>query len=131
MWLYYKQRESKSQTPTKIKTFYSLQINMELSQKFKLSVTLWAIILFIIMISVPIICCYLYTLVITNNYLKICSLLKGVKKNNEFKLKETSNKKKLGGLINKELLSLLNNSWTIPLPSSYTGLTFLLSGEVI
>ena len=68
-----------------------------------------SIILFIIMISVPIICCYLYTLVITNNYLKICSLLKGVKKNNKFKLKETSNKKKLGGLINKELLSLLNN----------------------
>ena len=33
------------------KTFYSLQITMELtlSQKFKLSITLWAIILFIVM----------------------------------------------------------------------------------
>lgn len=68
-----------------------------------------SILLFVIMIFIPIICCYLYSLIITNNYLKICSLLKGVKKNNKFDLKKIKNRKKLGGLTNKELVSLLKN----------------------
>ena len=68
-----------------------------------------SILLFLIMITIPCLCCYLYTLVISNNYLKICSLLKGVKTNSEFKLKKTKNFGKLGGLIRKEFINLFKN----------------------
>ena len=64
---------------------------------------------FLTMLIVPIACTYLYTLIITNNYLKICSLLKGVKTNSKFEYKKTNNMKKLGGLIKKEFTNLFKN----------------------
>ncbi len=68
-----------------------------------------SILLFIIMLIVPIVCSYIYTLVISNNYLRICSLLKGVKTDNSFDLKKCSNLKKTGGLFRKEIISLFKN----------------------
>ena len=83
-----------------------------------------SIILFLIMLAIPVLCCYLYTLVISNNYLRICSLLKGVKTNSEFKLKKTKNFGKLGGLIRKEFINLFKNK---PYFSGTFGLTFSLT----
>ena len=65
-----------------------------------------SILLFIIMLVIPIVICYLYSLIISNNYLRICSLLKGVKTDNKFKLKKVSNLGKLGGLFRKEIKSI-------------------------
>ena len=68
-----------------------------------------SILLFVVMILIPIVCCYLYTLVISNNYLKICTLLKGVKTDNSFELKKTINMKIIGGLLRKEFKLLFKN----------------------
>ena len=68
-----------------------------------------SVLLFIVMIVIPILCCYLYTFVISNNYLKICSLLKGVKKEKEFNLKKSSNLGKILGMFRKEVISLFKN----------------------
>lgn len=64
---------------------------------------------FIVMLIVPVSCTYLYTLIITNYYLKICSMLKGVKTKNEFVYKKTNNMNKIGGLIRKEFINLFKN----------------------
>lgn len=68
-----------------------------------------SIIWFIGLIFIPILVIYIYQLFISNNYLRICSLLKGIKKNSSFKYKKTLNMKKVFGVIRKELLCLFNN----------------------
>jgi ABC-2 type transport system permease protein len=79
---------------------------------------------FLLLLIIPIVVIYIYTLVISNNYLKICSLLKGVKKKEEFKYNKTLNYGRLGGLLKKEFLNMLNNkSYLI---SSF-GVTFLIT----
>ena len=76
---------------------------------FYSAIKLESLICFIALILIPIIVIYLYTLVVTNNYLRICSMLKGVKKKEKFEYKKTSNYGSLGGLVKKEFISLFNN----------------------
>lgn len=76
---------------------------------FYSSIKLENLLCFLALILVPIIVIYLYTLVITNNYLKICSMLKGIKKKEKFEYKKTINNGKLGGLIKKEFINLFTN----------------------
>jgi ABC-2 type transport system permease protein len=79
------------------------------------------------MLVIPIVICYLYSLIISNNYLRICSLLKGVKTDNRFKLKKVSNLGKLGGLFRKEIKSLFKNKAYLTSSFSYNlVLTILL-----
>ena len=68
-----------------------------------------SILLFLVVLFIPILCCYLYTLFISSNYSRICSMLKGVKTSNKFELEEVVGLKKTGGLIRKELLNLFKN----------------------
>lgn len=64
---------------------------------------------FFILIFISILLIYLYFLVISNNYQKICSMLKGVKKKEAFHYKKTSNLGILFGLVRKEFRNLFNN----------------------
>ncbi len=64
---------------------------------------------FISLISISVIVVYLYTLIVSNNYLRICSMLKGIKKNNKFVYKKTKNCGKLFGMVKKEIFNLFNN----------------------
>lgn len=64
---------------------------------------------FIVLMLLPIIIIYFYMLIITNNYLKICSMLKGIKKKEKFEYRKTNNYGGLGGLIKKEFINLFNN----------------------
>lgn len=73
------------------------------------AIKLESLIHFIALIFIPIIIIYLYTLVVTNNYLRICSMLKGVKKKEKFEYKKIKNYGSLGGLIKKEFIYLFNN----------------------
>jgi hypothetical protein len=102
------------------KTYYIYPVTYVLVLMLKTE----SILMFLIMLAIPVLCCYLYTLVISNNYLRICSLLKGVKTNSEFKLKKTKKLGKLGGLIRKEFINLLKNK---PYFSGTFGLTFSLT----
>ncbi|MBE6146556.1 MAG: hypothetical protein E7171_08080 [Firmicutes bacterium] len=68
-----------------------------------------SIFLFIILLLIPIIVSYLYSLIISNNYLKICSLLKGVKTSNKFVMKKSKKLNKSLGLFRKEIISLFKN----------------------
>ncbi len=76
---------------------------------FYKAIKLESMLCFIILMVVPIIIIYIYTIVITNNYLKICSMLKGVKKKENFIYKKCNNYGKLGGLVKKEFIYLFNN----------------------
>lgn len=67
------------------------------------------LIYFFILIFISILLTYLYFLVISSNYQKICSLLKGVKKKEVFHYKKTSNLGVLFGLVRKEFKNLFNN----------------------
>ncbi len=66
------------------------------------------IIYFILLIVITIFITYVYMLVINNNYLKICSRLKGIKKKEVFHMKKTKNMKKVFGMFRKEILNMLN-----------------------
>ena len=77
-----------------------------------------SILLFVIMLAIPIIVSYLYSLIISNNYLKICSLLKGIKTNNKFVMKKKRNLGKSLGLFRKEITTLFKNK--VYLKSSFT-----------
>lgn len=80
-----------------------------LSYLFINSLVKESIISFIGLIFIPVIVIYLYTLFISNNYLRICSLLKGIKKKNNFELKKVLNMKKVFGVFRKEIYNLFNN----------------------
>ena len=64
---------------------------------------------FVALIIIPIVVIYIYALFITNNYLKICSMLKGIRKKEKFQYKKVNNKGTLGGLIKKEFIYLFSN----------------------
>lgn len=64
---------------------------------------------FIILISLPIIVIYIYSLFITNNYLRMCSLLKGIKKASSFVYKKKFKLGQILGIVRKELCCIINN----------------------
>lgn len=66
-------------------------------------------IMFIIYILINIGIMIIYSYIVSDNYSKICSLLKGVKKSSSFKLKRLSKKNKLFGYIRKDIRYLFNN----------------------
>lgn len=80
------------------------------------------IIVFISLMLVPIIFMYLYMMFINNNYSKICSLLRGVKKKEIFKYKRSLNLHKVFGIVKKEFINLFSNK--LYLSSSYSILLF-------
>ncbi len=79
---------------------------------------------FILLITIPISFIYIYMFTISNNYLKICSLLKGEKKKISFEYKKTHNLHKIGGLIRKEFLFLFKNKFYL---FNSFGITCILS----
>lgn len=78
------------------------------------------IIAFIASVGIPILLLYLFYEVISNNYLRICSILKGVKKKIEFKYRKAYNMKSTLGVFRKEIISLFQNK--VYLTSSYAPL---------
>ena len=52
---------------------------------------------------------YIYTMVLSDKYNKICSMLKGVKKKNSFVYNRVGNFGRIFGLIRKEFIYLFNN----------------------
>ena len=66
---------------------------------------------------------YIYTFIISDNYSKICSILKGVKTNKIFVYKKSYNFGKLFGFIKKELIYIFSNK-TYLLNSFGNGLLF-------
>ncbi len=94
-----------------------------LSYLFNNSLRYENIIYFIILIVIPIVIIYIYSLFISKNYLKICSLLKGIEKKEIFKYKKTYNLHKVFGLLRKELNNLFSNKFY--LRNSFGGLLSL------
>lgn len=78
---------------------------------FEISLSKANIIAFILLLGISILAVYVYGLLITNNYLKICSMLKGIKKKNKFVYKKKKSLHKVGGLFRKELITLFNNKF--------------------
>mgnify|MGYP003289636336 FL=1 len=64
---------------------------------------------FALVIGISILAMYIYTLIISNNYLRVCSMLKGIRKKEIFKYKKYNNYGRLFGLFRKELVYLFNN----------------------
>lgn len=64
---------------------------------------------FIGLIVIPIIITYLYMFFINNNYLKICSKLKGVNKKEKFVYKKSNNFGRFWGMVKKEFIYLFKN----------------------
>ena len=60
-------------------------------------------------ILIPICFMYIYIITLSDNYIKICSKLKGVNKKNKFIYKEKINLRKNFGLLRKEFSNLFNN----------------------
>ena len=69
------------------------------------------IITFLLLMILPVAFIYLYMVFITNNYLKICSMLKGIKKKENFVYKKVLNLHKLFGMIKKEMTNLFSNKF--------------------
>ncbi len=91
-----------------IKKFYFIY---PLSYLFMNSLIKESIISFLGLILIPLLIIYIYTLFISNNYLRICSLLKGIEKKSSFKYKKSKNLHKVFGMFRKELLTLFNNKF--------------------
>ncbi len=64
---------------------------------------------FIVLLLIPGLIMYIYSLVISKNYARICSMLKGVKTNNKFIYRKKNNLHKVGGMIRKEFTNLFSN----------------------
>lgn len=79
---------------------------------------------FLILIGISFVTIYLYTLIVSNNYLRICSLLKGHKKSEAFVYKKNLNLHSFFGMVRKEIIYLFNNKFY--LFNSY-GIMFLFS----
>lgn len=67
------------------------------------------LIYFFILVIVAILLIYLYSFIISSNYQRICSLLKGIRKKELFQYKKTNNLGVLFGLVRKEFRNLFNN----------------------
>lgn len=89
---------------------------------FSISISKLNMIAFIGLILIPIAIIYIYTLIISNNYLKICSILKGINKKNKFIYKRRNNWHQVWGIVRKEFINLFNNKFY--LMSSYGVLIF-------
>lgn len=64
---------------------------------------------FLLYMIINIVIGFIYSYFISDNYLKICSLLKGVKTNNRFIMTRMSNFKSIMGYVRKDLRYLFNN----------------------
>lgn len=64
---------------------------------------------FIIYLIINILAIVIYMYLISNQYRKICSMLKGIKLNKKFKYKKSINLGRRLGLLRKEILFVLNN----------------------
>lgn len=69
------------------------------------------VLFFLLIMIVSIMVLYIYSILLSNNYLKLCSMLKGVKKNVDFKYKKTFNLHKVLGIVRKELINIFNNTF--------------------
>lgn len=87
---------------------------------FELALMKENILCFAFLVFIPIVVVWVYSLFITNNYLRMCSLLKGVRKGKLFVYKNNLNLKQIGGMIRKELLFIFHNK--IYFKSSVSGL---------
>lgn len=67
------------------------------------------VLFFLLNIIIPIFVIYVYSLLISNNYLKLCSMLKGVKKKVNFVYKKQVNLHRVLGMVKKEVISLISN----------------------
>ncbi len=72
---------------------------------------------FVLLLVIPILIIYAYSFLLSNNYLKICSMLKGVKRKVSFEYKKSLSLDKVWGIVRKEIINLFNNK--IYLVSSY------------
>ena len=68
-----------------------------------------SILFFLMYIILNVLFIYLYNSVMSNNILKICSMLQGVNKNHQFNYKKSSNMHTTWSMIRKEIHNLLNN----------------------
>jgi ABC-2 type transport system permease protein len=68
-----------------------------------------SVFLFLLYIFLNILFISLYNSVMSNNILKICSLLQGVNKNHHFEYKKSIKLNKTLGIIRKEIINLFNN----------------------
>lgn len=64
---------------------------------------------FILYVALIVLIMILYNLIISNSYLQICSMLKGIKKRSEFSYHKSFNRRSLLGSVHKEILSLIAN----------------------
>ncbi len=69
------------------------------------------VLFFVLLIVIPILVIYVYSFLLSNNYLKICSMLKGIKRKVSFKYKRTINLHKVLGMVRKEVTNLLANKY--------------------
>lgn len=67
------------------------------------------IFLFLGYVGISILVIYIYTLFITNHYLKMCSMLKGIKKNKKYIYKKKFNFHQVGGMFRKEMLHIVQD----------------------
>ncbi len=84
---------------------------------------------FLLLILIPIFIIYAYSFLLSNNYLKICSMLKGIKKKVLFKYKKTLNLHKVLGMVRKEVINLISNKFY--LVSSYLMVAIVTVGLFI
>jgi len=68
-----------------------------------------SIIFFLLYVMLNVLFIYLYNSIMSNNILKICSLLQGVNKNHNFVYKRRMKLNKTGGMIRKEIYNLFSN----------------------
>ncbi len=80
-----------------------------MSYLFDLTIKKANILYFIIMIGVPILFIYIYNMLMANNILKICSILKGVKSKKRFVYKKVNSLGKVLGITRKEILTIFSN----------------------
>ncbi len=83
---------------------------------------------FISLLAVPSLIMYIFNMLLSNQYLSICSRLKGVGKREKFVYKKTHSLKRRGGLFRKELLYLFGNKTYL---KSTVGPNLLLSTILI
>lgn len=91
---------------------------------FNMAISKVSLLGLILYILVNVLVVYLYVKLISYNYVKICSLLRGVITRKKFVYHKSFNFRQLGGLVRKELINLFNNKQY--LVSSF-GNNFLIS----
>ena len=89
-----------------------------------------SVIFFLLYIILNVLFIYLYNSVMSNNILKICSMLQGVNKNHAFNYKKSSNMRTTWGMMRKEIHNLFNNK-TYLFSSFGTNVLVLLTVIVI